>query len=153
MKKIFFIAGLLLSYSLYGQLSLDKTFNYSTNITKINSATYKYFLMDVSSAQCRIYNLDFSLYKTINLSIPGGKWFYDVRFVSEDLFNDDSKIEVLYTFYTWVAALGSVPEHYIYHTKVVSEDGSVLLSYRCFWQRAKGLPGRWVYESPEARNR
>ena len=128
MRKLFFIAGLLFfGNGLYGQLSLNKSFNYSTNITKINSTTYKYYLMDVPSAQCRIYNLDFSLYKTVNLPVPGGELLYDVRFVSEDLFNDDAKIEVLYTYYAWIPAYGTVPEHNVYHTKVINEDGTVLL--------------------------
>ncbi|MCF8381659.1 MAG: T9SS type A sorting domain-containing protein [Bacteroidales bacterium] len=128
MKKLFVIAGLLFfSYTSFGQLSIEHSFNYSANVTKLNSTTYKYFLMDVPAHQCRIYNLDYSLYKTINLPVPGGEWLYDIRFVSEDLFNEDSKIEVLYTYYKWVAASGTASGYYIYHTKVINEDGTLLL--------------------------
>jgi len=127
MKKLLFIIGIIFcSYGIYGQLSLEQSYAYSANVTKINSTTFKYFIMDVPAAQCRIYNLDYSLYKTINLPIPGGEWLYDIRFVSEDLFNEDSKIELLYTYYKWIAQVSGVPGYYIYHSKVISEDGVVL---------------------------
>lgn len=125
MKKLLLIIGLIFyNYGINAQLSLEKvSFNYSANVTKINSTTYKYFIMDVPAEQCRIYNLDASLYKTINLAVPEGEWLYDVKFVSEELFNSDTKIEVLYTYYKWVED----PGYYIYHTKVVNEDGVLLL--------------------------
>lgn len=128
MKKLLFIIGFLFfGYGIYGQLIPEKTFSYSANVAKINSTTFKYFIMDVPANQCRIYNLDYSLYKTINLPVPGGEWLYDIRFVSERLFNEDDKIEVLYTYYKWIEEAGTVPGYYIYHSKVMSEDGVVLL--------------------------
>jgi hypothetical protein len=125
MRKLLLFIGLIFcGFGIYAQLSLEKiSFNYSANVTKINPDTYKYFIMDVPAEQCRIYNPDASLYKTINLAVPGGEWLYDVKFVSEDLFNSDTKIEVLYTYYKWVED----PGYYIYHTKVVNEDGVLLL--------------------------
>ena len=126
MKKLAFLLALnLLFLGLFGQISLEKTFNFSTNVTKINETTYKYFLMDVPNAQTRIYNLDFSVYKTINLPVPGGEWLYDVRFISENLFNDDAKLEILYTYYKW--AVVGTSGYYVYHTKVINEDGVELL--------------------------
>ncbi len=127
MKKLIVIFSLFFfSFGLFGQISFEKSFNYSTSVTKINETTYKYYLMDVPNAQCRIYNLNYTLYKTLNLTVPEGEWLYDVRFVSEKLFNDDAQLEVLYTYYSWITTEGT-DGYYVYHTKVVSEDGNVLL--------------------------
>ena len=151
MKKLAFLFSLnLLFFGLFGQISLEKTLNFSANVTKINETTYKYFIMDVPNAQTRIYNLDFSVYKTINLPVPGGEWLYDVSFISENLFNDDAKLEILYTYYNWVAVETS--GYYVYHTKVVNEDGVELLdapgalySYVnpfIIWTNIYSLPGK-----------
>lgn len=58
--------------------------------------------MDEPTSQCRIYNPNFSLYRSITLAVPAGEWLYDICFVSENLFNSGSKLEMLYTFYKWV---------------------------------------------------
>ena len=127
-KCLLILSMCLLSYGLNSQITLDHSFNYSTTVTKINESTYKYFLMDVPNKQCRIYNMDFSLYKTIDLPVEEGAWLYDIRFVSERLFNDDSNIEVLYTTYKWITTNTNTGEgYYVYRSKVMSENGTVLL--------------------------
>jgi hypothetical protein len=127
-KLIFTVSGLIIGFNILAQLTLSKSFDFSANITKINTSDYKYYLMDVPTSQCRIYNPDFSLYQAINLAIPAGEWLYDVRFVSEDLFNDDTKLEMLYTFYKWVVTDQITGDgYYVYHSRVVNEDGLVLL--------------------------
>lgn len=129
MKKIIILfLGFFATYSLQGQITLSQSYNYSATITKINETDYKYFLMDVPASQCRIYNTDFSLYKTITLTVPAGWWLYDIRFVSENLFNSDSKLEMVYTYYTWTTTNQTTGDgYYTYHSKIVTEDGVVLL--------------------------
>jgi hypothetical protein len=127
-KLICLFPGIIAFMSLGAQLSLTHSFNFSANITKINESEYKYYLMDVSTSQCRIYNPDFSLYKAITLAVPGGEWLYDIRFVSENLFNSDSKLEMLYTFYKWVITDQNTGDgYYEYHSMVVNEEGTILL--------------------------
>ena len=129
MKKFILIfTFLFFSIGIFSQVSLIQSFNYSATIIKINETDYKYFLMDVPGEECRIYNTDFSLYKTIALDIPDGQWLYDIKFVSEDLFNSDTDIELLYTYYKWITTNASTGDgYYVYHTKIQSEKGSVLL--------------------------
>lgn len=127
-KSSFIILWIFFSVSVSGQLTLSESYNYSTSITKINDTDYKYFQMDVPAEQCRLYNPDFSLFKSINLNIPEGQWLYDIRFVSEALFHSDSNIELLYTYYKWFETNATSGEgYYIYHSKIINENGTELL--------------------------
>lgn len=125
MKKILSTLILLFSIAtLFGQITLQKTYNYSTSVTKLETLGYKYYLMDVPASQCRIYNMDHSLFKTINCTVPNGYFLADIKFVSENLFNSDSKIELAYTYYKYVST--STSYYYIYGAKVITETGTVL---------------------------
>lgn len=110
--------------ALYGQISLQKTYNYSATVVKLETLGYKYYLMDVTASQVRIYNMDHSLYKTINCTVPNGYFLADIKFVSENLFNADAQIELAYTYYKYVST--STSYYYIYGAKVITENGTVL---------------------------
>src|SRR5210317_1798820 len=80
--SIITFTALFLGIFLQAQVTLEKTYNYSGTLTAIDSNEYKYFVMDVPMKQCRIYNEDHSLFKTINLTVPEGYFLYDIKFVS-----------------------------------------------------------------------
>lgn len=125
MKQILSTFILMFSFALvYGQITLQKTYNYSTAVVKLETQGYKYYLMDVPASQCRIYNMDHSLFKTINCSVPNGYFLADIKFVSENLFNADSQIELAYVYYKYVST--STSYYYIYGAKVITENGTVL---------------------------
>jgi len=105
------------------QVTLEKTYNYSATVVKFETLGYKYYLMDVPSAQCRIYNIDHSLYKTINCFVPSGSYLYDIKFLSENLFDSDAGIELLYTWYRYNADSA----YYNYDSRIINEDGSELV--------------------------
>jgi hypothetical protein len=126
MKQILSTLILMFSFAVvYGQITLQKTYNYSTAVVKLETLGYKYYLMDVPANQVRIYNMDHSVYKTISCTIPNGYYLGDVKYVSQNLFNTDSQIELVYIYYKYVTA--STP-YYIYGAKVVNESGSNLIS-------------------------
>ncbi len=67
MKNIILIGLLVLTIlNVHGQVALKKTYNYSTSVVKLETLGYKYYLMDVPNSQVKIYNMDHSIYKTIN---------------------------------------------------------------------------------------
>ncbi|MDP2336818.1 MAG: T9SS type A sorting domain-containing protein [Bacteroidota bacterium] len=110
--------------TLYGQVTLAKTYSYSTSIVKLETLGYKYYLMDVPNSQCRIYNMDHSIFKTINCNVPNGYYLADIKFVSENLFNTDSQIELAYTYYKYVSTSSSY--YYMYGARIVNENESIL---------------------------
>lgn len=121
MKKListcFFLALLIVSSA---QVTFDKKYDYSTSVVKLETLGYKYYLMDVPNGQCRLYNTDHSLYKTISCNVSGGFYLYDIKFLSEKLFDSDSGIELLCTFYKYNTAQA----YYEYDSKIINDDGS-----------------------------
>jgi hypothetical protein len=110
---------------IFGQITLQKTYNYSTGVVKLETHGYKYFLMDVPGSQCRIYNMDHSLFMTINCAVPTENYLADIKYVSENLFNSDSKIELVYTYYQYFQTTNSY--YYVYNSAVIDENGSNLM--------------------------
>jgi len=128
--------------------------------------------MDVPNSQCRIYNMDHSLYKTINCPVPADNYLADIKYVSQNLFDSDSEIELLYTYYQYIPTATSY--YYVYNSKVINETGSSLININgarfvyiyktgenenklfafCYdysvwpeiiWTNIYSLPGMWVY--------
>jgi hypothetical protein len=123
-KSILLIVLMILMVTSRAQITLEHTYPGSTGLTQLSISGYKYFMMDWTNNQCKIYNLDHSIWKTINLSVPAGMYLYDIKFVSENLFNGDSKVELAYIYYYYDTSL----LFYTYYTKVVNENGLELLT-------------------------
>ncbi|HNX85396.1 MAG TPA: T9SS type A sorting domain-containing protein [Bacteroidales bacterium] len=104
------------------QVTLEKTMTESTWYTQLPTAGYKYFGMDVTNNQCKIYNLDYTLWKTIQLSIPTGYTLYDIQFVSQNLFSTDGQIGLAYMYYQY----NSTGQYYTYGVKIIKENGTIL---------------------------
>ncbi len=127
MKRIPFILALLMTLAIQsqGQITLEHTYTgVSAAYINLPVAGYKYYVMDVANSQCRLYNNDHSLWKTITLSIPANYYLYDIQYVSENLFNTDNSIELLYVSYNYNTTLA----YYTYDTRIANESGTVLLS-------------------------
>lgn len=127
MKRIIlFTWFFILLTAVFGQITLEKTYNYSTTVVKLETLGYKYYLMDVPNNECRIYNLDHSIFKTINLNIPTDYYLGDIKLVSEHLFDSDDQIELAYTYYKY--NLTATSYYYQYGSRIINEDGSIVLT-------------------------
>jgi len=125
MKKTGFIFLLALFFlNVKGQINPEISTTESTWFTQLQNSGYKYYSMDVVNNQCKIYNLDFSLWKTIALPIPSGYTLYDIQVVSENLFSTDGLIGLAYMYYQY----NSVQQYYTYGVKIIKEDGTVLVT-------------------------
>jgi hypothetical protein len=125
MKKTILLAVLLTTlFTSRAQINLEYSYPGSAALTELKVSGFKYFMMDVYNNQCRLFNLDHSPWKTIYLPVPDGMYLYDVRHVSEDLFNTDSKVELAYTCYSYDTNL----LYFTYKTWVINEDGVELLT-------------------------
>lgn len=80
--------------------------------------------MDVTQNQCRIYNTDHSLWKTINLLVPANNYLYDIKYVSEGLFTTDNGLCLAYIYYNY----NETGQYYTFTAHVVRENGTLLLS-------------------------
>lgn len=120
------VLAIMISNMASAQFSLEKIYDHSLSSTKINATEYKYFLMDVVKSECRIYNTDHSLFRAIPISLPAEYYLSDIKFVSQNLFNSDSDIELWYSAYNWVPVGND--GYYRYISKVISDKGNILAS-------------------------
>jgi len=125
MKQLTSLFALLFCISsVFGQITLEQTYNHSGTYTALANSGDKFYVMDVGAKQCRIYNTDHTLWKTLNLSVPADHYLYDIRFVSENLFTVDNSLCLAYIYYNYNA----VGQYYTYTAKVIRENGTELLT-------------------------
>lgn len=117
MIAIFWFSGTM------AQVTLEHTYNYSATVVKLETLGYKYYLMDVPREECRIYNLDHSVYKTISCTAPANCYLFDIKFLSEKLFDADAGIELLYSYYQYYSG----GDYYDYDSRIINEDGSEIV--------------------------
>jgi len=123
MKKLILFFLVLNAGSLLAQIELEHTFNgMSANITALNDGTIKYYAMDVATAQCIVYNEDFSQRKSISLPIPTAFTLYDIQYVTDHLFDADDQIEMAITYYRYDTA----GYYWEYGGRIVNESGAIL---------------------------
>lgn len=118
------LAFFLVLHSVFGQINLEQTYDHSGTFITLSVSGEKFYVMDVGASQCRIYNTDHTLWKTINLSVPMDHYLYDIRYVSENLFTDDNSLCLFYIYYYY----DEVGQYYTYTARIVQENGTELLT-------------------------
>ncbi len=124
MKKVLLSTFVLLSIIVNGQITLEKTYDASGTFIKLPYSGDKFYIMDVVNNQCRIYNTDHTLWKTISLPVPANNYLYDVRFVSENMFTATNELCLAYVYYLYNAT----GDYYTFTAKIIKENGTVLLT-------------------------
>ena len=125
MKHILTGILVLAGMTVIAQLSPEHTYTHSTSISRLEKSGDKYFSMDITNKQCLIYNLDHSLYKTVNLVVPTDYYLYNILHVSEHTFNKDDLIEFVCIYSKYNST--STSYYYSYETRVINENGIELL--------------------------
>ncbi len=111
-------------HAVAGQIRLEYTYNYSGTYASLTYSGDRFYVMDVPANQCWIYNMDHSLWKTINLPMPANHFLYDIKYVSEGLFTDDERLALAYVYYSYDEST----QVYSYNARVITESGQELLS-------------------------
>lgn len=153
MKKLLTLTLLFLFTitSVYSQITIDhNTSGYLTN-TALSRDGNKLFSFNDETRELIILNMDYSQYKTIMVPETGVN-YNTVEYVTDSLFNTDSKIEYVLNYYNSTDSL-----------LILNEDGEVLLKSPggvwgtpekdfIFGQTtkliAKSSKGSWVYNIP-----
>ncbi len=108
MKKIISITAIMLVLAIVarGQISLENTYTLTNtpqksglSIIRLDVSGDKYFLYNIDAKQIKLYNLNHSLFKTINIpALPKYRpnntdSIVSISYISENLFNTDNLIE------------------------------------------------------------
>ena len=129
MKKLFFSAALFAASFMFGQLTLEHAFN-SEEAYIYSTATETYYFSLTADGKVKIYNQDYSLYKTVILPLPATytrPFFssYDLGYnfaVSKNIFNTDNKFEIM---------IGAQSSNFNFSNKLllINEDGVLLKDF------------------------
>jgi len=151
-KRLAIIVLIFGTISATAQINLEYTFPNSTVTFYAANKTY-YGCSDASLNQIKIYNSDYSLFKSISITPPTGYTYNGTYIFSDKLFNSDNKIEFLVSFVKSVLDFSSY-----YSLKLYNEDGLILkdfgTSYMLYPSTIKLLSGetklsilRYVYDT------
>lgn len=113
-------------YSLNAQILLEHTFTTNSGIGCFNTTTKGtmfYEIPDTLTNQLKIFNEDYSIYKTITIPRPIG-YSVMISFVSEQLFNTDNSIEFLCTFINYYPPVSSIINIYNENASLVKSFGT-----------------------------
>lgn len=106
MKKLLFSAAVMATGLAFGQITLEHSFPEGETATIYKDETNTFYItIQRNSEIVKIYNSDYSLYKTFTLNIPSG--FTSVSYPEADqfqfttskyVFNNDDKLEIFITY-------------------------------------------------------
>ncbi len=128
MKNFFFILCLL-SLNLtqtIAQINLDHTFITNIGLSWVTTSTkgiMYYQNPDTLTNQLKIFNEDYSLYKTVTIPRPIGYSIYGIYNLSDKLFNSDSNIEFICCFLKYESTAVSKIVLYDENATVIKDFG------------------------------
>jgi hypothetical protein len=128
MKKLFAILVLvILTITTKAQINLEHTFSSDYQgifwfISNTNGIMY-YTISDTTTNQVKLYNEDYSLYKSAAISRPSG-YSMTIYYPSEQLFNTNSSIEFMIHFMKYTSLNGYTTKILIY-----DENASIIKDF------------------------
>jgi len=100
MKKLAIIIVIaFISITGISQINYQGVVKSKSNLIKVNENSYKYYTVNKKDNTLQLFNLDNSLWKSIELSIPEEEWFDEILYISTTEFNPDSNVEIVFTTY------------------------------------------------------
>ncbi|MCD4745209.1 MAG: T9SS type A sorting domain-containing protein [Bacteroidales bacterium] len=122
MKRLFFLCIQILSFLFVNsQIIYEHTYNGYASLVNLSNSGYKYYVQDTENKELRLYNIDHSIWKTVNIEVPAGyelSWVYNV---SEMLFSTDGLIGFSYSYFQTTPT-------YNYQSRIMNENGTILLT-------------------------
>ena len=121
------LSGLLflVTISASAQPTFEHEYSSSASICNLEKSGIKYFALDNINNRCLIYDMDYTEFRTINLTLPLDYYLYNIRHVSQHTFNQDDLIEIAYIYSKYNPLETSY--YYSYETRVINENGTEIL--------------------------
>ncbi len=111
----------LIANVVFGQITYETTYNGYTGIVDLTNSGCKFYVAEKQTETLKLYNLDHSLWKTINLDIPAGYELLNVYHVAEMLYSLDGTVACSYSCFNTNPSID-------YISQVIDENGNVLVT-------------------------
>jgi hypothetical protein len=145
MKKLFYASLMVvmvgLSQKSNAQITLEHTFEGqvtyfgSGGLIGNNTGLNLYGFVNTTTNQVKIYNEDYSLYKTVTITPPTGYSISTgVSCLSKNLFNSNNKVEFILTFTNPNALQQGGNNNLYYSCKMYDEDGVLIKDFGTSYQ-------------------
>lgn len=130
---LFFSLTLLISFQSYSQLEFEGVIKSNFKTIQLDDGEIKYYNFNNKSQEIKLYNLDNSLWKTIQLSLDKNHFFEEILMVSQKTINPDVNFEIVYTCLKYgIASIEENPESYEnkieFTLNIINESGQKILS-------------------------
>ena len=125
-KPLLFLTLVVLTLNLFAQINLEHTFAGEINAFTTDNGVY-FYTFNSESGELTIYNDNFTVYKTVSISMPQSYSTASIHYVSDKLINDDSNIE-FFLAYTKLIPIGGLLYN-IYFYKLYDENGSLIKDF------------------------
>ena len=136
-KLISFVLLLLFFFKIKSQITLESTYSNiddeeNFGIITLDNSGKKYFKYEDDNYLLKLYNLDHSLYKSINFDITSiidtniymNSDLNQVTYISENLFDTDNEVEFLFSYFFYDNSGNNSVEG----TVIFNEDGTIILN-------------------------
>jgi hypothetical protein len=104
---------------------LEHSYEESATLISLEHLGEIYYSMDVVNKRCLVYSMDHVQMKSIPLPTSEGYYLADIQLVSENLFNEDDLLELVYIASRYNVSDGSY--YYSYEARLINENGNTLL--------------------------
>lgn len=125
MKTLFISFFISLQFFAFSQITLESTYTGSAGFSQIKENVFRFYNYNIESSQCLVYDEQHQQVKAINLGLTADQYLSSITYVSEDLFDLDEKLELLFTFSEWF--LVDTTWYLSYNSKIINENGVLLL--------------------------
>ena len=125
-KLLLFLLILVSGNALFSQIKLEKTIDNTANkaeyqFVNLSQQGTKLVALDTEKGELTFYNEDYTLYKKVNIELilspsTSKAMFFNIGYISDNLFNLDNKIEFLVQYSDWTKPT----------VRVYSETGEIL---------------------------
>ncbi|MBS1585489.1 MAG: T9SS type A sorting domain-containing protein [Bacteroidetes bacterium] len=128
MKHLIFILVLLCSAICKAQLPLEHSFSARNSYPQVivfSSNGKKILSNDTSSNQVKLYNMDYSLWKSISVPVPANYKLNSTFLITDNLFNNDNSVELIASCYYYDQAANTVT----YSLRLINETGNIIQDF------------------------
>lgn len=94
---LFLSLTLLVSSQSYSQLELEGIIKSKFKTIQLENGEIKYYYFNSKTEELEIYNVDNSLWKSVQLSMDKDHFFDEILLVSQEIINPDKSIEIVFT--------------------------------------------------------
>lgn len=131
-KAIILGVILLCSTQIFPQLKYEGTINYRYKVLQLDDGAFKYVRYNKDEKKVLVYNLDNSLYRTIELPLPKFHFLDEIKHISVRTFNDDDKLELVYSCVEYNSPenydnIEDQFEYFNFTLNIISETGEMIL--------------------------